>query len=247
MFDLQKASMWKRISAFLFDGILLGVVAVFCALILSALLGFDAHYQTVNDAYARYGEQFGVNFHMTSAEYEALTPEELDLFSAAYDALNADETAIYAYNMLIQLTMLITSLGIFAAFLVMEFFIPLLFGNGQTLGKKIFGIGLMRTDGVTISPVQLFVRTVLGKYALETMIPVLMVIMIYFGFIGLTGTLVLLAIALLQLILLAATRTNALIHDLISATVTVDVASQLIFESAEEMIEYKKRRAAEQI
>ena len=35
--DLQKASMWKRISAFLFDGILLSIVAVLFALVLSTL------------------------------------------------------------------------------------------------------------------------------------------------------------------------------------------------------------------
>ena len=31
IFDLQKASMWKRISAFLFDFILFGIVAVLFA------------------------------------------------------------------------------------------------------------------------------------------------------------------------------------------------------------------------
>lgn len=246
MFDLQKSSMWKRISAFLFDGILLCVAAVLFAWLLSALLGFDTHYQHVLDSYARYGEAFNINFQMTTAEYEALTEQELARFNDAYAALNADEQAVYAYNMLIRLTLLITSLGLFGAFLLMEFFIPLLLGNGMTLGKKIFGLALMRTDGVKISPVQLFVRTVLGKYAVETMIPVLILIMIYFGFIGLTGTLVLGAIALLQLLLLAFTRTRALVHDLLSASVAVDYASQMIFESTDDLLEYKKRRSQDE-
>lgn len=39
--ELQKASFWKRISAWLFDNILLVTLTVLFALMLSALLGFD--------------------------------------------------------------------------------------------------------------------------------------------------------------------------------------------------------------
>ena len=46
-FDLQRANVWKRISAFLFDVILLAISCVLCAWGLSALLGFDAQYQTL--------------------------------------------------------------------------------------------------------------------------------------------------------------------------------------------------------
>ena len=45
-FDLQRANVWKRISAFLFDVILLAIACVLCAWGLSALLRFDAQYQT---------------------------------------------------------------------------------------------------------------------------------------------------------------------------------------------------------
>ena len=41
IYDLQKASMWKRISAAMFDGILLGIAAVLFAWLLSLALGFD--------------------------------------------------------------------------------------------------------------------------------------------------------------------------------------------------------------
>lgn len=37
-FDLQRANVWKRISAFLFDVILLAIACVLCAWGLSALL-----------------------------------------------------------------------------------------------------------------------------------------------------------------------------------------------------------------
>ena len=48
--DLQKASLWKRISAFLFDFILLGIVAVLFALALSAVTGYDGYSRTVTES-----------------------------------------------------------------------------------------------------------------------------------------------------------------------------------------------------
>ena len=52
-------------------------------------------------------------------------------------------------------------------------------------------------------------------------------------------------ILLLQVILYFATRTHSPIHDLMAGTVVVDTASQRIFASDEDRIEYFKRVAAE--
>lgn len=247
IYDLQRASMWKRLSAGLFDGILFSVAAVLFAWLLSIALGFDSHYETLNEAYTRYGEEYGVNFSMGLSDYEAMSEAEIETLNTAYAALSEDESAMYAYNMLISLTLTITSLGILLAYAVMEFTVPMCLGNGQTIGKKIFGIGLMRNDGVRISASALFARTFLGKYALETMIPVLILMMIFFGMLGLIGTIVLALIALIQVILLLATRNHTPIHDLLSSAVCIDVGSQLIFNTYEDMIEYKKRVHAEQV
>ena len=246
IYDLQKASMWKRISAGMFDGILLGVVAVLFAWLLSIALGFDVHYQALNDSYARYGEEYGVSFDMSLTDYETMTEETAQALDAAYAALGQDEAAVYAWNMVLQLTLTIASLGIFLAFLVMEFTVPMVLGNGQTLGKKMFGIGLMRTDGVQVNGIAMFVRTALGKYAVETMIPVLILIMLYFNMIGLTGTAVLGLMLIVQAVLVLATRRNALLHDCLASTVCIDVGSQMIFKSREAMIAYKEKAHAEQ-
>ena len=103
-----------------------------------------------------------------------------------------------------------------------ELIIPLILKNGQTVGKKVFGIGVMMTGGTKIKTVALFIRAVLGKYTIETMIPVLIIIMIYFGGIGILGVIILGLIVLLQLILMAATSNNSPIHDLISDTVVIE-------------------------
>lgn len=237
--------MWKRISAFLFDLILLSIVSVLFAWVLSQVLGYDGYQQRLNDAYTRVGEEYGIDLRMPLAEYNALDEAGLATLNAAYDALSADADATHTYNMLIQLTILISSIAILLGYLVMEFAIPLKLGNGQTLGKKVFGLAVMNTDGVRLRAVGLFIRTVLGKFAVETMIPVIILMMIFWGTIGIMGPIVLFAILAVEAAVLVGTRTNAMIHDLLATTVVVDYASQMIFETREDMIHYKEKIHAE--
>lgn len=242
---LQKASMWKRISAGLFDGILLAVVAVLCAWLISVVVHYDAHSQSLANAYARYEEQYGVNFTTAVNDYDTLTEEEIARVDEAYAALGTDDEAMYHYEMLLQLTLVIASLGILMAYLIMEFAVPRILGNGQTFGKKIFGIGLMHQDATRISGVSLFIRSILGKYTIETMIPVLLILMMSFGAIGVVAPALIAALLVAEIVMIIATRTNSLIHDKISSTVCVDVGSQRIFASREELIAYKQRQHAE--
>lgn len=243
--DLQKASMLKRISAYTFDMILLVCLIMVLAMALSGIFGYDDYNAQMDASYEKYGQMYNINISMTIEEYEALTQEELDRYMQALEAINSDQQVMRTYSMVVNLTIIIASVSILLGYLVLELLVPLWLGNGQTIGKKIFGIALMRTDGVKVTPFMMFVRTVLGKYTLETMIPVLIIIMLLFQMVGLMGTLILGLILLLQVILLIATRTNSALHDLLACTVAVDMASQMMFDSPEALLEYKKRVSAE--
>ena len=245
-FDLQKASGWKRISAGIFDGILLGILAVGFGWLLALILNYNGYNDTLMAAYDHYESLYGIEFEITAEEYAAMTPEALARYDEAYAALIGDQEAMHAYNMVMNLTLLMTSIGILLSYLALEFLVPLLLGNGQTLGKKIFGIGLIKPDGVQMNHMQLFVRTLLGKFTLETMIPVYVLIMLYFNTVGLPGTLLLMALGLVQAVLFLANRNRCLIHDLLAGTVAVDIASQMVFRTTEDLIAYQKRVAAEQ-
>lgn len=245
IFDLQKASVWKRTSAWMFDIILLGILIAGLAFGMSRAFGYDDYAQSLNDAYDRYEQQYGTSFNLTQEAYLQLTPEQQKTYDEAYDALIEDPEAMHAYSMMISLSLTITSLSILAGYVIWELAVPFFLGNGQTLGKKIFGIGVIRTDGVKLSPVQLFIRTILGKYTIETMVPVLIVLMIYFGTLGLLGTVLILGLGILQIVLLVATPNHAPLHDVLAGTVVCDLASQMIFESREAMLEYKKEVSAE--
>lgn len=245
--DLQRANVFKRISAGLFDFIITGIVVVAIALLLSAILGYDNYKTSLDGYYTKYEEQYDIKFSMTEEERAAMTEDDIKRYDEAYAALIADSGAMYAYNMALNLTMIITSMGIFIGMLITEFAVPLVFGNGQTLGKKIFGVALMRTDGIKITSVMLFVRAILGKYTLETMIPVLIGIMLLFNMTGTVGLIGLLGIVVLEIIVMSVTKTRSLVHDLIACTVAVDYASQLIFDTPEAQLEYKKRLHAQQV
>jgi uncharacterized RDD family membrane protein YckC len=242
---LQKASLSKRIAAWMFDGIMTAILAIGLGLLLSAVLGYDRYSDDLNAAYEKYETQYGVTFEISYEEYEAMTQAEKDNYDAAYDALIADEEAVYAYNMTVNLTLSIVTLSLLVAILLWDLVVPLFLNNGQTLGKKIFSLCLVRNDGVKANNLQLVARTLLGKYVVETMIPVLIVLMILVGMIGATGTFILLALLAAQFACIAISRNNCAIHDMMAGTVVVDIHSQAIFNSTEELIAYQKRVAAE--
>ena len=77
------------------------------------------------------------------------------------------------------------------------------------------------------------------------MIPVAIVMMLFWGITGLPGTLFLLALLAGQLLCLGLTRTNSAIHDLLAGTVVVDIGSQMVFRTTEDLIAYQKKLAAD--
>ena len=241
IYDLQKASFWKRISAYLFDGIIFCILAVGITLLFAKFVQLDTHAQAFNDFYTEYAEKYGVNFDISAEEYEAMTSEEQKLLDDAYLAMTEDPQANLLYATMCNLILLTLTLGILGSIMLLEFLIPLFLKNGQTMGKRIFGICVIRTDGVRISPLILLIRTLLGKFTLETMIPLYMVMMILFGGIGMLGTIIVLAIATIQIFLLSSTQNKSAIHDLLAKTVVVDMHSQLIFNSPQDALAYRSR------
>lgn len=243
--DLQKPGLWKRIAAGVLDLILLCMLAVGGVYLIATLLNYDSYNETLQAAYDQYENRYGITFDIEQQTYETMSEQQRQNYDAAYAELIADEAAVGAYNMLLNLSLIMTTGGIMLAVLILEFAVPLLFGNGQTLGKKAFNLGLIRNDGVKVNTMQLFVRALLGKFTIETMIPVYLVLMMFWGIMDMTGTVVLCMLGLAQIIIYAVTRTNAQIHDLLAGTAVVDIASQKIFASSQELIEYTKRLHAE--
>lgn len=234
IYDLQKASILKRISAWLLDFILICILATGFGALLSVIVKFNADYSQIRTYEQRY-EELGIESIAISQEQaDSLTGEAKEY----YNATTGDVRRLV--SSCVSKAFVIISLGLFFAYLITEFVIPLCLKNGQTVGKKVFSVGVMQVSGVRLKPIALFVRSMLGKYAIETMVP-LSVLLIFF-FIRPEGLLFLLLIALgiFQIVLFFATKTRSFIHDALASSVTVDMSSQMIFKTAEEMVAYKE-------
>ncbi|MDE6666820.1 MAG: RDD family protein [Clostridia bacterium] len=178
------------------------------------------------------------------------SPDKNSETKAAYEAYKvlpsvAEVNGQYRY--VYTLLFMMTSVGIFLSYLVLEFILPLIFKNGQTVGKKVFGICLVRPNCVKITPVALFARTLLGKYAIETMFPVVLIIMFFFGGMGIMALILLAALLILNTILFFATKNRTPIHDIFAYTVVVDAKLQVIFKSEEELVEKKTLKHKEEV
>lgn len=248
VFDIQRASIWKRFAAWLLDVILLSILAAGVAFLLSLAFGYDAKLEAYQSIISEAGEKHGVDLSLSEQEIEALPEDVKARYAAAYDDLNSNDEALRLLTLTVNLSLVITTAGILASYLILEFFLPLfVFKNGRTIGKKVFSLALVRNNGVRINGPVLFIRTVLGKYAVETMIAAYIVIMFLFGRADLIMIILFFLVPVINLILLFATRNHTPIHDLLAGTVLVDFESQMIFDTEEDLIEYKKKVHGESV
>ena len=157
----------------------------------------------------------------------------------AHEKLPADNIVNKQVSLVLNMLFMMVSIGVLLSYMVLEFVLPIIFKNGQTVGKKVFSICLVKPNCVKIPTIALFARTVLGKFAIETMFPILLLFLLLFGGLGWLAIVLLAAITLLNVILFFATKNRTPIHDLLSSTVAVDMKLQMIYQSEEELAEKK--------
>ncbi len=245
--SLQKASFWKRISAYLFDFIVTIMLALAFSTAITAVCGYDQKAAEVNDYYTRYEEQFQIDFDISEEDYNLLTDAQKQVYNDAQKALNNDAGFQKVYQDVFYLTLLMHGGGAFLAFLVWYFILPLCFGYGRTLGKKIFGLAVIRTNFVKVSNPVLFIRTMVGMYAIETMMPIALITMISFNMMDVVGLITIGLLGILQLAMLIVTQTNSAIHDLLTDTVVVEYENQQIFDTQEDLLKYQQEEHAKAV
>lgn len=239
--ELQKASITKRIAAAILDFIVITILVTGVAAVLSSVLDFNSHIALLDERQKHYEAEYNVKFDISQEDFEKLTQEELKTYDTAYSALVGDDAFLQA----ISVTMSIITFSVMIGMFISEFCVPLWLKNGQTIGKKIFGLALIRVDGVQLTTFQLFVRSVLGKFTVETMIPIYILIMIFFNTASIIHLAILAILLIGQVASVIISKTDAAIHDHFAGTVVVDFASQMIFHSKEDLLAYTKKIHAE--
>ena len=245
--SLQKASLWKRISAFMFDAIVTIMLAMGFASVINVFCGYDQKAAELNAYYTQYEEIYGIDFNISEEDFNQLTTEQQALYTEANLAMKSDEGFQKVSQAIFSLTILMYGGGALGAFVVWYFAIPLFFGYGRTMGKKIFGLAVIRTNCVKASAPVLFIRTVVGMYAIETMMPLALLIMIGFGMMGIVGLITIGLLGILQIWVMISTQTNSSIHDLLTDTVVVEFMSQQIFDTQEDLMHFMQEEHAKAV
>lgn len=190
----------------------------------------------------------------TAASFEdivATFPEEelspMETAFKAYADLPSKEALNLQYQYVNSLFFMMLSVGLALSFLILEFIVPVCLKNGQTVGKKVFSICLVRPPCIKVKAVALFGRTVIGKFAIETMFPILLIFMLLFGVLGYLAIILLVALLLFNIILFFATKNHTPIHDILAVTAAADMKEQMIYATEEEFTQKKaeaRRQAA---
>ena len=249
-FDIQRADFWKRISAFLFDTTTVGVVILSIMTALFGIFKYDDYARIVEQVEKEYVAEYGIKEDITYEEFAALTEEEKEIYYACDEARKKDHRLIASYQMLSSLQFALPSVSILLGCLITEFAIPLFFKNGQTLGKKAFGLGVIHTNGIRMRTQAHFIRTIIGKCLIELLVPFWFFMMIWGGKLHPTlglGMIGLMFLLELFLVINTRVRTRSTIHDLISDTVVVDFCSQMVFETVDDLMAYKTRIHEEEV
>lgn len=193
-----------------------------------------------------YEEEFDTDL---TKKAEDVAKSQLKNWYKAYEKCDKAFDKDLSYNArmtkIIAFTLMMVSLGILLSMLILEFAVPLFFKNGQTIGKKVFGVAVMHQNGVRVNTITMFIRTFLGKYAVETMVPALLILMIFTGN-GAISVIVIALLVIFEIVLFVWKKdTRPFIHDVFAKTVCVDLASQMIFDNELEMMEFKRNAYAE--
>lgn len=241
-FEIQRAAVFKRIAAFVIDIILRGILVVALISLFASVSRFEEKKQRMDTIYEETAERFGISPNDVK-DSSALPPDVEERYRLANEALAADEEARSLYRWLIISYVAGVSGCMLIAYLLLEFLVPLLFHDGRSVGKRILGLCVVHTDCVRMEPAAMFVRSILGKYVIETMISVLGVILLNMGAVGPAVLMIPMMLLLLEAGLFFAGKDRRLIHDYFAGSVVADYQSQPIYASREELNAAKGKAA----
>lgn len=243
MFNLDRANMWKRLSAWLLDAIILLILATGFAFLASWLTKYDSYWENYQAKFEEYETAYDTDFDYTKEQYDNLSEEDKKKYDDAYEAFSHDDVVLYNWNMMINLALIIVSSSVLLAVLITNFVVPLFIKNGQTVGKLCFNICLVKKNAVRVNNLMVFTRALLGKFAIELMLPIYVVILLFFGNGSMLWVIVFALIFTVNFVLLFFTRNHSPIHDLLAGTVVVDKSSQMIYQSEDELVKAKEENA----
>ncbi len=216
----------KRSFAAAIDLLLIAILTVFLAMPMSRITGFRSARDEVNEVSARIKEESGISADLTPQEYQSLTDEQIEKYEALWIEYLNHEQNVRTYNRMVIGSYLTILGSILVAVIVFELAIPLVLGDGQTLGKKLMGLAVIKMDGEAVDAIGIIARALLGKFLVEIALPVFSFLSIYNGMSGSMNTVLIIGLFLVQAACMGFTKERRLIHDFLSGTRVVALDSE---------------------
>ena len=141
--------------------------------------------------------------------------------------------------------------SLFVSLLIFELIVPLILKNGQTIGMKLFNVGLISKNDIRVKPLQIFVRFLFGKFIINGIVPLLGILYIFVSDgAGITGAMLLLLFLIANLACYGVGKNYTFVPDTLSGVYPIDMQEQIFFDSeaqlmaakAEEQRYYNKKR-----
>jgi hypothetical protein len=113
----------------MFDAMMIMIAFSLFAALLAWVTGYNRYAAEYEGIRRSYETEYGINMDISAEEYEALSAEEKAQYEAADAALQKDMGALRAYEMMLNLSILISVFGLLFSFFLLEFMLPMLLGN----------------------------------------------------------------------------------------------------------------------
>ena len=220
-----------RIAAFVLDFILFLVLLTGILFILMKIVNFDYYYNILDDEYKRIGYKI---YDEATKSYHYISESAPNFNEVIEKYKNSEIIKEYGYKVN-NLVLNIPIISIFISMLILEFIVPLIFKNGQTIGMKCFHIALISKSNIKIKPIQLFTRFLFGKTVLMAIIPYMCLFYSIFNMGGgLFGTIIIALIYIINIVLLFKGN-HASLSDIIASVYPVDSQQTIFYDNEEEL------------
>lgn len=229
----------KRLAAFLIDIVMILVLFTGVMFVLSEIFDYEGMNAQLEQLYidtkVKLPDDKGVyqfcEIKDPSCEQALKNLYEMDIFYVLFDKVQS--FLIYA-----------PIVSIFFPLLILEFILPMIFKNGQTLGMKLFNIALISKNDIKVKPIQVFVRFLFGKFIINGIVPVLGVMYIFISDgAGITGAMLLLLFLIANFACYGVGQNKTFVPDALAGCYPIDTQEQIFFDTVEELAAAK---AAEQ-
>lgn len=233
IYNPTKAKLHYRIAGFILDTIVFIILLTGLLYLLSAITRYDKHSEALHNAWRDIGYEI---YNEETKEYEIISEDDPN-FDYVMELYMDNETIANEEHFINSFSLNAPLISIVIALSLSEILMPLIFRNGQTIGMKCFHIGLLSNNNIAVKPMQVFIRGLLGKIVVLTLIPFMGIFYAFFNVSGgFLGTIIFLIVTIGNIILLCASKKHIGFQDLLASVYPVD-ASQTIFYKTEKELQ----------